>query len=232
MAVRIYSLAKELNIDNKELVSICEKAGLRGKGSALASLDDDEVIKVKKFISEQAETTPKNPEPSTGLEAVRPDKPTRPKGQMRDLSAKQRLLQKAKPKPKPVEVEAEVEAEVESEEEVQVEEKPAKVEPVAEQPATTADPQRKEMMRPQRRAPIRDLSRKGKKSKPAGEDKKEPKKRAPVVNVAAMPQVQQPVQKKRNGRKGSKTRYRIAARRDQESQVRCFCPAGTIYRYE
>lgn len=51
MAVRIYSLAKELKLDSKELVDICTSAGVTGKGSALASLTDDEVARVKAFIS-------------------------------------------------------------------------------------------------------------------------------------------------------------------------------------
>ena len=50
MPVRIYALAKELNIDGKELVAICERAGITGKGSALASLDTEEVDKVKSFL--------------------------------------------------------------------------------------------------------------------------------------------------------------------------------------
>ena len=51
MPTRIYALAKELKIDSKELVEICTKAGIQGKGSALASLDDGEVEKVKAFLS-------------------------------------------------------------------------------------------------------------------------------------------------------------------------------------
>lgn len=51
MAVRIYALAKDLNIDSKELVDICTRAGVPGKGSALASLTDEEVTKVKEFVS-------------------------------------------------------------------------------------------------------------------------------------------------------------------------------------
>ena len=50
MAVRIYSLAKELKVDSKELVDICTKAGVPGKGSALASLTEEEVEKVKQFL--------------------------------------------------------------------------------------------------------------------------------------------------------------------------------------
>ena len=51
MPIRIYALAKELQIDSKELVDICTKAGISGKGSALASLNDDEVVKVKAFLA-------------------------------------------------------------------------------------------------------------------------------------------------------------------------------------
>lgn len=50
MAVRIYALAKELKVDSKELVDICTKAGVPGKGSALASLTEEEVEKVKQFL--------------------------------------------------------------------------------------------------------------------------------------------------------------------------------------
>ena len=39
MAIRIYSLAKDLGLDNKELVEIVTNAGITGKGSALASLE-------------------------------------------------------------------------------------------------------------------------------------------------------------------------------------------------
>jgi translation initiation factor IF-2 len=55
--IRIYALAKELQIDSKELVDICTKAGIPGKGSALASLDDDEVAKVKAFLANSGMAT-------------------------------------------------------------------------------------------------------------------------------------------------------------------------------
>ena len=42
MPIRIYALAKQLKLDSKELVDICTKAGITGKGSALASLTDEE----------------------------------------------------------------------------------------------------------------------------------------------------------------------------------------------
>ena len=51
MAIRIYTLAKELKIDNKKLVDICTKAGITGKGSALASLTDEEEARLKAYLS-------------------------------------------------------------------------------------------------------------------------------------------------------------------------------------
>jgi len=51
LAIRIYALAKELKIDNKKLVDICAKAGITGKGSALASLSDEEVARLKAHLS-------------------------------------------------------------------------------------------------------------------------------------------------------------------------------------
>ncbi len=51
MPVRIYALAKDLKVDSKDLVTICNKIGIIGKGSALASLEDDEVARVKKYLA-------------------------------------------------------------------------------------------------------------------------------------------------------------------------------------
>jgi len=48
---RIYALAKELKLDNTDLMEICVKAGVTGKGSALASLSDEEVVKIRAFLA-------------------------------------------------------------------------------------------------------------------------------------------------------------------------------------
>jgi len=48
--IRIYALAKQLKLDSKVLADTCTKAGITGKGSALASLSDEEVAKVKAYI--------------------------------------------------------------------------------------------------------------------------------------------------------------------------------------
>jgi translation initiation factor IF-2 len=50
LAVRIYTLAKELKIDNKDMVGICTAAGVPGK-APLSSLSDDEVAVIKAYLS-------------------------------------------------------------------------------------------------------------------------------------------------------------------------------------
>ncbi len=75
MAVRIYTLAKELKIDSKELVELCTRAGIQDKGSALASMSDEEVAKLKEFIA--AKSRPAAPAPARPAAApVRPAAPT------------------------------------------------------------------------------------------------------------------------------------------------------------
>ncbi|MDP7378480.1 MAG: translation initiation factor IF-2 N-terminal domain-containing protein, partial [Pirellulaceae bacterium] len=71
MPIRIYSLAKELGIENKELVDVCAKVGIHGKGSALASLTDEEVSQVKSHLS--GESAPAAPKKAT--EPIRPATP-------------------------------------------------------------------------------------------------------------------------------------------------------------
>ena len=51
MTVRIYALAKELKLDSKELVDLCTRIGIPNKGSALASLEDDEVSRIRKYLA-------------------------------------------------------------------------------------------------------------------------------------------------------------------------------------
>lgn len=77
MPVRIYALAKELNLDSKDLVDICTKAGIPGKGSALASLEDDEVIRVKAFM-EGGHKKPTSSPAAPSAEKARIGAPIRP----------------------------------------------------------------------------------------------------------------------------------------------------------
>ena len=51
--MRIYALAKKLKLDSKILVDICNKVGITGKGSALASLTDEEMAKVTGYLEKR-----------------------------------------------------------------------------------------------------------------------------------------------------------------------------------
>jgi len=51
LAIRIYTLAKQLKLENKTLVDICNQIGIAGKGSALASLSDEEVAAIKAHLT-------------------------------------------------------------------------------------------------------------------------------------------------------------------------------------
>ena len=53
MSIRIYALAKDLDIESKSLVDLCQKLGMGKCGSALASLTDEEVALVKDHLSKQ-----------------------------------------------------------------------------------------------------------------------------------------------------------------------------------
>jgi translation initiation factor IF-2 len=74
LAVRIYALAKELKLDSKELVDVCTNAGLPGKGSALASLTDEEAERIRQFVHGGGSGKPKS---SVGT-APAPQRPSEP----------------------------------------------------------------------------------------------------------------------------------------------------------
>jgi translation initiation factor IF-2 len=74
LAVRIYSLAKELKLDSKELVDICTRLGIHGKGSALASLTDDEVVKLRDYFKNPSGGVP----PKSKAQAQAPERPKEP----------------------------------------------------------------------------------------------------------------------------------------------------------
>ncbi len=76
MAVRIYTLAKELKIDSKELVELCTRAGIHDKGSALASMSDEEVAKLKEFIA--VKSRPAERPAAAGPAAVKPSAAAKP----------------------------------------------------------------------------------------------------------------------------------------------------------
>jgi translation initiation factor IF-2 len=76
VAVRIYTLAKELKIDSKELVELCTRAGIQDKGSALASMTDEEVAKLKEFIA--AKSRPPERPAAAPVRPAAPPAPVKP----------------------------------------------------------------------------------------------------------------------------------------------------------
>jgi translation initiation factor IF-2 len=97
LAVRIYALAKELKLDSKDLVDVCTKAGVPGKGSALASLTEDEVDKVKLFLRGGGGTKAKPSKPAATL----PQRPTEPvrAGKMPVIVTAKPVREAPRPKP-------------------------------------------------------------------------------------------------------------------------------------
>ena len=222
MPVRIYAFAKELGLDNKQLLDACEQIGIQGKSSALASLDDEETAKVKSFLQSGGGTAVEEPEPDVAA-PVRPDR-------TQDLKAPLRELPDPVRKPEPIEVEEpsveepELEppaTETADEPDVAAETPPAssplgnfkkaKTEKPEAEPAKPTRPTRKKptpsdrpaplqrplMERPTREnggnRPLRDLSG-GKTSPKSNGDKpvKRPRPGGNVIRVAAMPEVKQP----------------------------------------
>ncbi len=69
MSIRIYALAQQLKVETKTIVDVLKTLGIEGKGSALASLTEEEVGQVKTAIHKSSAKTPKSGAP------VRPDAP-------------------------------------------------------------------------------------------------------------------------------------------------------------
>jgi translation initiation factor IF-2 len=92
LAIRIYQLAKQLKIDNKALVDVCKKLGIAGKGSALASLSDDQVAAIKEHLSGSKKPTPLEPE--TSAVPIREEKTL---GRVRTLPPTSRTVQETSP---------------------------------------------------------------------------------------------------------------------------------------
>ncbi|MCI0332984.1 MAG: translation initiation factor IF-2 [Planctomycetes bacterium] len=97
MAVRIYALAKELKLDSKDLVDICTKAGVPGKGSALASITEEEAEKVKLFLRGGG-TAKAKPTKAVPLMPQRPSEPARA-GKMPVIVTPKPPAPTARPKP-------------------------------------------------------------------------------------------------------------------------------------
>lgn len=222
MPTRIYQIAKELSIDSKELVEICTKAGITGKGSALASLEDAEVEKLKAYLAGGAKKAaapappgpastlaPKAapapmvpppsvvpaavvpPVPSKGAPAEEPVRPSPPVGPAATAAPKTGLGAPVTAAPAPGVQEVPVTSRL-------AESRPvaAVAAPVADEPAAYS---RTDYMSPGATGKVRVIS---KQSKPAtGESRKvaegdeagKRRKREPVISLAKLPDVKQPV---------------------------------------
>lgn len=208
MPTRIYALAKELKLDSKELVDICTKAGITGKGSALASLDDPEVDKIKAYLagpkkSDAAETASAPTEnngtftrddyiPARGdskkirVLGSRKSRPGRSSKQVEESPAKQPPTTATEPvEDSPLAEETEVQTEPAASEEDPA---PAPLDPLA--PVRAAqDP-----LRPLRSPRKLEARKKPAAAEALAEEKPKVKKpkRKPVINIAQLPEVKQP----------------------------------------
>jgi translation initiation factor IF-2 len=182
LPVRIYSLAKELNYDSKKLVDVCKQAGITGKGSALASLSEDEIQQVKEFLNKgsQTEADPENVE-----------SPTKPSQSRREAI---KVVSTPRPSSSPLSRRSKtVSEDDETSESVAASEDNDASDTTAEQPTLSDDApiERKSPLTPRRRTGIKVL---GKSQSPSTEgDSSKPvrkpadRSRAPVVKLASMP---------------------------------------------
>ncbi len=196
MPKRIYALAKELAMDSKELVNLCNKIGITNKGSALASLEDDEVARIEKHLA-GGEAKSEEPEAAP----ARVEAPTRPSGPLAQrLSSRPKVLDAPKQKAKSAEPEAvEPEPAVAVNETVETVEpppapEPPAPEPVKEAPAQPAPIRRETIISPTATGRVRSLDRRGSDGdKGDSGAKRSQQKREPVIKVARVPKSDQPI---------------------------------------
>ncbi|MDP1564261.1 MAG: translation initiation factor IF-2 [Pirellulaceae bacterium] len=211
MAIRIYTFAKDLGLDNKALLDICEKLGVHGKGSALASLSDEEIAKIKKYLEGSAEKVSAPASTAAVAPASRPtapldrlrsndrpkvlDRPKRPMGRgigdKPEVSEPDHAIHEAVADPireNPVDTAASASS-IESPSAVM------EVAPLAPEPSSTGVQRTNPLLN--RRGPIRNLDRRPKRDDEgpaeAGRDDRKPERaKPPLARLASMPKVRQP----------------------------------------
>lgn len=215
MAVRIYSLAKELKVDSKELVDLCTQIGITGKGSALASLSEDEVVKIQDYFKGSGPKASAKGGPAAPAAPERPRQAGNAGGRMPVIvtakpSGPLSSLRKLRDDEQPTEPEAEAEQELDSAiaaEAPAVEESVAPTPPAPATPAAPAEPPRSHgplagVMRRDDYVGPGNMSGKppvfeeqkpgnrgGNAGKPAGSP---PPKARPAIKLAPMPTVEPP----------------------------------------
>jgi len=141
--IRIYALAKELQVDSKQLVDICNRAGVTGKGSALASLDDDELVKVKAFLNKDSGSDggSRGSQSRTAVdEPIRPERPVQPAKPSKIRTIGGPVANKPRPRDE--------EPDTSPEEEVSEEVAPAAEEGTSQPAETTPEPAAQEPKKP------------------------------------------------------------------------------------
>lgn len=204
MPKRIYALAKELAIDSKELVELCNKIGIQNKGSALASLEDDEVDKIQKHLSGGEKPVEKAP----AAAPPKIDAPIRPSDNLAErMTSRPRVLDVLKSKPKSSTAPPPVEEPVTEPVELQAAPLPvpAPSSPIAAEAASSqvvSGPKRftrEDYLSVSSAAGsgrVRSLDARTKDGgKEATEERKKPQRREPVIKVARVPKSDQPIPK-------------------------------------
>ncbi|MDO4627587.1 MAG: translation initiation factor IF-2 [Planctomycetia bacterium] len=75
MSIRVYALAKELNVDKNDLMNLCSNLNIGTKGnSALACISDADAIKVKEYLAKGAGTSPRKANRSENTAPLEPPK--------------------------------------------------------------------------------------------------------------------------------------------------------------
>lgn len=244
MPVRIYSLAKDLKVDSKDLVDLCKKAGITGKGSALASLTDEEAQRMTDYVRNMSSSVAAAPaaRPAAVLAPVRETAPVAPIRELPPVGSPRRSIRpltgvrgetdgvrktepvepEPKPQPKDLDELASFGKKLASADPVPP--PPPSIQPPVEQPAEPAkpvvgnvrpgalasrgrptpeqpmEPIRRDTMLPAAGSKIRVLGRPNRRDGESGgagspQPGKPTKRRDPVVNLAALPDAPQPVQR-------------------------------------
>lgn len=108
MSIRIYALAKELEFENKFIMDLCNKIGIPTKGSsALASISDEDAVRVKEYLKKGDSASAKNSQDSEIRTPMEPPKNI-VMGRVPTLPSKPRRTEKKEP----VKVENEQDTEV------------------------------------------------------------------------------------------------------------------------
>jgi len=197
--VRIYAFAKDLGMDNKQLLDICEQAGVSGKGSALASLSEDEITTINAFMA----GPPPAPEPEEVPEPVEEivEEPEASEDAKAGgvTAAVGGLLNKLRNKSRQSFTSVKATTGTPAVKKASIHDKKTASEPVAD--ATTPDapvrptPQRTSPLFNRGPKTVRDLDSRPKRGADDAKKDRPVKKRAVTANIAAMPEVKQPTAK-------------------------------------